>query len=226
MIWAMVARWLGLEMVATVSVMLALGCGDDSSHPYSDDHGDDTQGQPPPPMVDYSGCDRTMQDADCVGMECGLTPQAQDYLQVMIEVVDDAGYGDELTPTKAEYFPLTNELSIDYQLQVGWFRVASSIALAVLDSDEILRQELAAHVSGWDLPSQVASPAQISAAVEGCSGLLSYEHCTDNQLDFVAHDRYDWEQPDGCVYKTTYAVVSAATASVLECVVEQEQACD
>lgn len=215
-------RWLGLWMGA----VLLTACSDDVFDPLGlDDDDDDTTSGEPEPMVDYGACDRTLQDPACIDAACGRTPQAQDHLAVMLEVVAEAGHASVFAPTRADFYPLTNELQVDYQLQVGWFRVATALHLDVPDSDELLRQELAAHVSGWDIPASVASPEQISAAVENCHAVLGYDHCQDNQPGFVVHDRYDWSQP-GCVYKSSHVTIDAANASTIQCVVEQEQPCD
>ena len=214
-------RWLGILVGMGMGAIPSAGCGDDPG-PFG--LAGTTSDDPPPPMVDYDGCEEPMQDPTCEGVACGLTPEAQHHLQIMLDVVEDAGYGSEFSPTKAEYSPFTNVLSIDYQLQVSWFRLASSIELGVPQTDELLRQELAAHVHGWNVPTEVVAPEALSAAVEGCHALLAYDPCTDDHVDFVARSRYDWEQP-GCVYKTTYAVVDARDARLLECVVEQELPC-
>lgn len=221
--------WLGFSgrtaqrcALALSCAALAGGCGDDifgSSDTTDTDTGD------PEPTFDYSVCDAPLRDADCTGVDCGETQQARDYLQIMLEVVDEQHQSEHFVPTRAQYFNLTQELTIDYQLEVSWFRVATSITLMVPQSEDVLRQELAAHVQGWDLPSGVASPETISAEIEDCHEVLTYDPCRDNHVGFVARSSYDWEQPD-CVYKSTYAVVSAATGQTLECVVEEEQPCD
>jgi hypothetical protein len=208
-----------------MAAVLLTACSDDVFDPLGLDGGNSTSVGEPEPMVDYGECDRTMQDPDCVGTECGRTPQAQEYLGVMLEVVAEAGHASAFAPTRAEFHPLTNELHVDYQLHVGWFRAASVLDLQVPDSDEILREELEAHVGRWAIAPFVVSPDQISAAIEACHSILAYDPCEDNQPAFVAHDAYDWSQP-GCVYKSSYAVIDAVDASTLECVVEQEHPCD
>ena len=210
-----------------VGIVLALttpttACGDDFD-PFGLDE-DSTTGTPEP-TFDYSACAPPLRDPQCTGSDCGLTPEAQDYLALMLDVVSDAGHADVFAPTRAEYDPLVDELRIDYQLQVSWFRLATAVHFDVPDTEELLRQEIASHVDGWRVPSSVASPEAISAAVSSCSALLEYDPCMDDHADFYVHDRYDWEQP-GCVYKSTYVVVDAADASTLECAVEEPQPCN
>jgi hypothetical protein len=211
-------RWLCLG----VGMMLATGCGDEFDPLGLDDGA--TTGEPPP-TFDYDACaNPLLRDPTCVGSSCGLTPEAQDYLALMLEVVDEAGHASELTPIEAEYSPWVDELRIDYQVQVGWFRYATTVRFDVPDTEALLRQEMASHVSGWRMPGRVASPAAIEAAVERCHALLDYDPCLDNRPDFFVHERYDWTQP-GCVYKTTSVVVDAQDGSTLECLVEQALPC-
>jgi hypothetical protein len=160
-----------------------------------------------------------------LGSECGRTPEAEGYLAIMLEVVLEAGHAAAFTPTEAEYFPLVDDLRIDYQLQVSWYRAATSVHFDVPDTEELLREEMAAHVAGWRVPIAVAAPDEIEAAVEGCHSLLDYDPCLDNHPDFYVYEHYDWADP-ACVYKSTSVVVDAADASTLECVVEEPQPCD
>lgn len=202
------------------AVLLPAGCGD---HFEPLGLGDSTSGEPEP-TFDYAACPPAMRDPSCTGSACGIGPEAQDRLAIFIDEVEQAGHAEAFVPTKAEYFPHLGELRIDYQLQVGWFRFASSVRFDVPDTEALLRQEIAAHVAGWRVPSAVARPEELAAAVEGCHALLEYDPCTDNQPDFLVHERYDWAQPE-CVYKSTVVVVDAADASTLECMVETPQPC-
>jgi hypothetical protein len=205
-----------------LAAVLATACGDDFDPFGLDD--DSTTGEPEP-TFDYAVCPPPMQDPQCSGSLCGLTPEAQDYLTIMLDMVAQAGHADVFAPTKAEYLALVDELRIDYQLQVSWFRIATTVHFDVPDTEELLRQEMAAHIAGWRVPSSVASPEAIAGAVDACNSLLEYDPCTDNQLEFYVHEHYDWAQPD-CVYKSSYVVIDAADASTLECAVEEPQPCD
>jgi hypothetical protein len=204
-----------------ISALLA-GCSDDFD-PLG--LGDDSTTGEPEPTFDYGACPEPMRDPGCTGSDCGLTPEAQEYLAVMLEEVAQAGHADVFQPTRAEYLALVDELRIDYQLQVSWFRLASTVHFDVPDTEELLRQEMAAHITGWRVPASVAPPEALSLAVEDCHALLEYDPCTDNHADFYVHDRYDWSQPE-CVYKSTVVVLDAEDASTLECIVEEPQPCD
>ncbi len=210
-------------VLATVGAVLLTACGDDFD-PLGLGDGSTTTGEPEP-SFDYAACPGRMRDPSCTGSACGLTPEAQEHLAIFLDEVAQAGYADVFSPTEAEYLPLVDALRIDYQLQVGWFRVARTVHLDVPDTEALLRQEMAAHLAGWRVPSSVARPEELSAAVEACHALLEYDPCTDNQADFFVRDHYDWSQPD-CVYKTTAVVLDAADASTLECLVEEPQPCD
>jgi hypothetical protein len=215
-------HWLRVGIVMGLTAVLATACGDDFD-PFGLD--DDTTTGEPEPTFDYAACPPPMRDPPCIGSECGRTPEAQDYLAIMLDVVAEAGRSDVFAPTKAEYFPLVDELHIDYQLQVSWFRFATTVHFDVPDTEELLRQEMAMHIDGWRVPLSVAAPDELSNQVEACNELLEYDPCTDNQPDFYVYDHYDWAQPD-CVYKSSYVVIDAADASTLECAVEEPQPCD
>ena len=210
-------------MIATIALAaLSSACSDDQFDPFGLDS---TTAEPEPePTFDYSVCAPPMRDASCSPTDCGLTPAAQGYLDIMLDEVLQAGHAGVFTPTEADYDPYIDELRIDYQLQVSWFRLATTVHFDVPDTEELLRQEMAAHIAGWRVPSMVARPEELSAAVEQCHALLEYDPCTDDHPDFFVHDSYDWAQPD-CVYKSTSVVLDAADASTLECVVEAPQAC-
>jgi len=214
--------WLRIGIGIGLTAALSSGCSDDFDPFGLDDDG--TTGEPEP-TFDYDDCPAPMQDPRCIGSDCGRTPEAQDYLAIMLDVVSSAGYAEEFAPTKAEYFPLVDELRIDYQLQVSWFRAATTVHFDVPDTEELLRQEMASHVNGWRIPYAVASPEELAAVVESCSPLLEYDPCTDDQPDFYVYENYDWAEPE-CVYKSTYVVIDAADASTLECAVEEPQPCD
>jgi hypothetical protein len=207
-------RWLRrLAGTCTIASAPALaGCGDDS-----------TTGEPEP-AFDYAACARPMRDPSCSGSDCGLTPEARDYLAIMLDEVARAGHADVFTPTEAEYLPLVDDLRIHYQLQVSWFRLATTVRFDLPDTEELLRQEMAAHIAGWRVPTAVADPDELASAVESCHALLEYDPCTDNHADFYVHDRHDGAQPD-CVSEPTLVVVDAADASTLECVVEAPLPC-
>lgn len=207
---------------ALASAWPLAGCSDDFD-PLG--LGDDSTTGEPEPTFDYGACPEPMQDPSCTGSDCGLTPEAQEYLAIMLDEVAQAGHAGVFTPTRAEYLALVDELRIHYQLQVSWFRLATSVHLDVPDSEALLRQEMAAHIAGWRVPASVATPEALSLAVEGCHALLEYDPCTDNQADFYVHDRYDWSEPQ-CVYKSSVVVLDAADASTLECLVEEPQPCD
>ncbi len=211
-----------MGILAVTIALPATACSDDFDPLGLDDTS--TTGDPEPPF-DYSACSPPMQDPWCVGSECGRTPEAQDYLAIMLEVVAEAGRSDVFAPTDAEYAPFTDELRIDYQLQVSWFRIATTVHFDVPDTEELLRQEMASHVDGWRIPLSVAARQTLTNVVAACNELLEYDPCTDNQPDFYVHDGYDWAEPD-CLYKSTYVVVDAADASTLECAVEEPQACE
>lgn len=201
---------------------LLTACSDDSD-PFGLDGG--TSDPPPEPTFDYSVCAPPLHDATCVAEQCGLTPEAQDYLAIMLDEVVEAGRADVFTPTKADYDPFVDQLRVDYQLQVSWFRFATTVYFDVPDTEELLRQELAAHIASWRVPSSVAPPEELAAEVEQCHALLEYDPCSDNQPDFFVHDSYDWVQPE-CVYKTTAVVVDAVAGSTLECLVEEPLPCN
>ncbi len=217
-------RWLGTW--ACSWVLLAAGCSDDGPlFGDDDDTGATTGSSTPPPSFDYSTCSSPALHApSCSGSACGRTPEAEGYLAIILDEVAMAGYAGNFTPTRAEHFPLVDELDIDYQLHVGWFRAATTVHLDVPGTEELLRDEMAAHVASWQIPAGVASPDAIAAAVEGCHALLDYDPCEDNQPDFLVYDRYDWAEP-ACVYKSSYVVVDAHDASTLECAVEEPQPC-
>lgn len=212
-----------MRRLCTLAALLLLTACSDDFDPLG--LGDDSTTGEPEPSFDYSACARPMQDPRCTGSDCGLTPDARDQLAMMLDEVAEAGHADLFFPTAAESFPLVDELRIDYQLQLGWFRFATTVHFDVPDTEELLRQEMAAHIAGWRVPGMVASPAELAAAVESCHELLEYDPCTDNQADFFVHDRYDWAQPQ-CVYKSTSVVIDAADASTLECFVEAPQPCN
>lgn len=216
-------RWLSvLTSAATAIAALACTACSDDFDPFGLDS---TTAEPEPePTFDYSVCAPPMRDASCSPTDCGLTPEAQGYLDVMLDEVLQAGHIEVFTPTKAEYDPYIDELRIDYQLQVSWFRYATTVHFDVPDTEELMRQEMAAHIAGWRVPSTVARPEELSAAVEQCHALLEYDPCTDDHPDFFVHDSYDWSNPD-CVYKSTSVVIDAQDASTLECVVEAPQPC-
>lgn len=209
-------------MTGAMALGLAAGCSDDGSGGYYDGTTSDPD---PEPEVDYSGCAPVLQDPLCMGRACGRTPEAADYLGIVIEEVDNAGYGGRFVATRAEYTPLTNVLRVDYQLRRSWFRVAYVLEMEVPDSEALLRLELQSRISAWSVPTSVADPEEISDAIESCHLLLSYDHCVDNHAGFIVENRYDWSQP-GCVYKSTYVTIDARDASTIECVVEEEYPCD
>lgn len=209
-------------IAVAIAALTCTGCSDDEFDPFGLDS--TTTPPEPEPTFDYSVCAPPMRDASCSPSDCGLTPEAQAHLDIMLDEVLQAGHADVFTPTEAEYDPFVDELRIDYQLQVSWFRIATTVHFDVPDTEELMRQEMAAHIAGWRVPSTVARPEEIAAAVEQCHALLEYDPCTDDHPDFFVHDSYDWSNPD-CIYKSTSVVVDAADASTLECVVEAPQPC-
>jgi hypothetical protein len=198
-------------------VVLLAGCGDDAAS--ADDRGGSSTTGEPAPLFDYAECPPAMQDATCEGSGCGRTQEAQDYLAIMLEVVAEAGHATAFTPTLAEYTPLVDELAIDYQLQVGWFRAATTVHFDVPDAEEFLREEMAAHISGWQIPDAMATPAALTAAVEACQNALAYDPCVDNTIEFLVHDRYGAPQAE-CMNGSSSVVIDARDASTLACEVE------
>jgi hypothetical protein len=215
-------RWLGLgAVIVAACVTAATGCGDHSEPPGL---GDDTTAGGPPPAFDYHACAAPlMRDPTCEGRGCGLTDAAQEQLALMLEVVAEAGYATAFSPVEAESSPWIDALRIDYQLQVGWFRYATSVRFDVPVSEALLRQEMAGHVAGWRVPEAVASRAAIEAAVVGCHARLDYDPCTDNQPDFHVYARLDGAQPE-CGYETA-VVIDAHDASTLACLVDEPRPC-
>lgn len=206
--------------VVPLGMLLLAGCSDDASSSDGLDTGG-TTGEPAP-LFDYAGCPAAMQDTTCLGSACGRTQAAQDYLVIMLEVVADAGHAQYFTPTLAEYAPLVDQLTIDYQLQVGWFRAASTVRFDVPASEELLREEMAAHISGWQIPDSVVTPDALAAAVEACHSQLAYDPCEDNQRDFLVYDRYDGPPP-AC--ESWSVVIDARDASTLLCEVQEPRPC-
>jgi hypothetical protein len=201
--------WCGVGIVALVGA-----CGERA--------GDST---PESGHYDYAECSPLVAPPDCEGLDCAEDEAARAHLELLLDVVDRRGYADIFTPESAEYLPATNQLLIDYQLQVDWMRTWGFINLKVPATTPELRSKLEAHVDAWEIPDSLADPDDIVAAVEGCDPILEVDPCDDFWDDFTVHASHEWSMP-GCVYKATYAIVDARTAEVIRCVVEEEYGCE
>lgn len=168
---------------------------------------------------DYAACGSDLASPSCDGLECAQDPEARATLESLLEVVADRGYTDVFTPVWARSGN-TDQVIIDYQLQVEWMRVAGRIDVDLPEA----HAELEDHVDEWTVPEALADQDEVVAAVEGCDPILEIDPCDDFWPEFLVHPTHT-EELSGCEIEVTHATVDPRTAEVTQCNSEETYDC-
>jgi hypothetical protein len=116
--------------------------------------------------VDYAACEGEY-FADCEGLACADSPEAAEFLQVFLDLIEERGYADRIEVVRASYqdFPIWE---IHYVVVVGWLRGLGTVFLKGEISEE---EDFAFHIGYQipdELPTSVPTWPEVLATLREC----------------------------------------------------------
>lgn len=99
--------------------------------------------------VDWTECEEERY-SDCDGLACADSPEADEFLQVFLDLIEERGYADRIEVVSASYqpFPIWE---IHYVVVVDWLRATGSVFLKGEPNPE---EDFAFHIS-YQLPDEI-----------------------------------------------------------------------
>lgn len=198
--------------------------GEPTTSPEDEDEetdGSSSTGEPesdipgPSDTVDYAVCDNGLDDLECEGLACA-DDDTHGAASLLLEVAEDRGLAHVFSLSGARTLPDTDQLFLNFQVQVDWFRTRDTISLRLPLTDDELRAEFEAHLDQLEFPTAVAPFESVQASVQACFGLV-FDPCSDNWPDFRVHVQRDGA--DECD-EVTATVIDVETGEVLSCGME------